>query len=434
MEVPLAISQMNTDLNTDSLFDIVWANYEHNPDTQQESSDVILQQLTINEQALLLTQIHETILKENPSSVRFALLLNFKRAVIDCIVNSWTNAELKTILPLLHQMEILYVMIQLLSVPNSDSLQQCWFYDDLAHAYRLFEYIVKWTHWKVESDSPDECYYETYFHDYGRQERKVVINSLGSDILRFIETHPHVYSIESVIKSLNEIVPLLSEQDHLVLFWRFYQKLLLKDDPEDDHNQEDAKFFQSLSALQVRSIIVLQPPVTNPSLSRRTSALAMTSVCKDADGLVTLTECLLAYIATLYTRSTVDGDEFLNQNGDIFQIDLYPISLTKVDQYSIQPICKILNHTKPDQLTQCLTNVLQSRYVNDQYNMIRTMITQWINHPSLTAKGELACRFLLTDYVDSTKLREYLKNWVDELKDEPLYSNLLSFVEIYKRS
>lgn len=125
----------------------------------------------------------------------------------------------------LHPMECIYVI---LNSTSTDLQPHAWFDDDLGKAYSIYEYIVRWINWKVTGDSGDELYYETYFIDYDRQERKRIMTLIGADMLRFIETHPRVQSIEMVNESLTEIVPLL-ESDHLVILWKFYGKLLVKD-------------------------------------------------------------------------------------------------------------------------------------------------------------------------------------------------------------
>ena len=60
-----------------------------------------------------------------------------------------------------------------------------WFTDDFGKVYSIFEYIVRWINWKIDESSGDEYYYETYFHDYGRLERKKVMSSIGTDMLKF---------------------------------------------------------------------------------------------------------------------------------------------------------------------------------------------------------------------------------------------------------
>jgi hypothetical protein len=72
--------------------------------------------------------------------------------------------------PDLHPMECVYVILNSLSIVSNEELTFAWFDDDLEKAYSIFEYIVRWINWKVVSNG-DEAYYETYFSNYGRQER-----------------------------------------------------------------------------------------------------------------------------------------------------------------------------------------------------------------------------------------------------------------------
>jgi hypothetical protein len=104
-------------------------------------------------------------------SINFALLLSFKKLIIDFIIQSWTLEELKITLPFLHPMECVYMLIYSLSLSEEEKQLRCWFdKEQIAKAYEIFEYIVRWINWKV-SDNGDAFYYETYFHDYDRNER-----------------------------------------------------------------------------------------------------------------------------------------------------------------------------------------------------------------------------------------------------------------------
>jgi hypothetical protein len=49
------------------------------------------------------------------------------------------------------------------------------------------------------------------------------MHQLGLEILKYIERNPQ--TTDMVAQSVAEVVPLL-ESEHLVLYWKFYQKLV----------------------------------------------------------------------------------------------------------------------------------------------------------------------------------------------------------------
>lgn len=105
-------------------------------------------------------------------SIKFALLLSFKRMFLDCLLKTLTTDKFKDIVPYLHPMECVYLIISSLSLQTHDDMETSeWFTNDFGQAYNIFVYIVRWMNWKVDESVGDEFYYETYFHDYGKMER-----------------------------------------------------------------------------------------------------------------------------------------------------------------------------------------------------------------------------------------------------------------------
>jgi hypothetical protein len=158
--------------------------------------------------------------------------LTFKKLIIDCLLKEWSQQDLALLVPKLHPMECVYVLVNSISTSSSEDIQHShWFNDDSGKAYLVFEYIVRWINWKIEDGGADECYYETYFKDYGRQERlhifdyrKRIMSSIGGDMLNYILNYPQSNATDRVVKSLKEIVPLL-DNEILLVFWVFFGKL-----------------------------------------------------------------------------------------------------------------------------------------------------------------------------------------------------------------
>lgn len=63
-------------------------------------------------------------------------------------------------------------------------------------AYATFVFIIRWINWKVNDvNQISEYYYNAFFHDWSKYERRRVIGLIGLDILRYVEDHPQTMNL-----------------------------------------------------------------------------------------------------------------------------------------------------------------------------------------------------------------------------------------------
>ncbi len=65
----------------------------------------LLSQLNKNQIQNMLDTLQSSLLAEHPSSIPFALLLDFKCKIIDCLLMNWPLEEFRGLLYLFHPME-----------------------------------------------------------------------------------------------------------------------------------------------------------------------------------------------------------------------------------------------------------------------------------------------------------------------------------------
>ncbi|KAH6561668.1 hypothetical protein BASA62_009663 [Batrachochytrium salamandrivorans] len=321
---------MATDILSDpAAFDMAWAVFDNGvaqlPQPEMERSlTTLIVGLDLAQIHGLLNSIHTSLLNEATSSVRFALLLNFKRMVLDAILTIWPLEKLHGCLSTLHPMECVYMILNstfVLSSADTDAIASL-FGDNFTKAYTVFRYILLWMNWKIYDPSHyDERYYEAYFNDFSKEERKRVMSSIGSDILQYIETHPDKV-LETVATSFKEIVPLL-EGDHLVIFWKFFQKLQSNENSPIDDNYTLDNFYSKLSSKQIRRCLLYQHPISpNSPLTSQTDTgtPATFSLVTDLDGWEMLCTSIYVYIAKRYESSSDAGDQAIDGARDLISI------------------------------------------------------------------------------------------------------------------
>ncbi|KAJ3251573.1 hypothetical protein HK103_002252 [Boothiomyces macroporosus] len=152
-------------MSSQNILSLVWHSVE-NKDTS------LISQLEIPEIELLLSQLHSQIKREK-SEIQLALLLNFKKLVLDVVTSNYPLSKLSSIVDYLHPMECVYMILNSLM---SEDLQE--FLVHKQQIYTIFGYICRWKQYKI-TDEGDELYYETFFNDYSRQERKNVMDKVG---------------------------------------------------------------------------------------------------------------------------------------------------------------------------------------------------------------------------------------------------------------
>jgi hypothetical protein len=106
---------------------------------------------------------------------------------------------------------------------TSDEIASLLNYHD---AYNVFCFIVHWINWQVpDPKKVVQQYYQCYFSDYSRDERKRVMNSVGLEILDFVQNSPLSSELNSLVLSTHsEIIPLL-DSEYLPVYWRFFFKI-----------------------------------------------------------------------------------------------------------------------------------------------------------------------------------------------------------------
>ncbi|KAH9269402.1 hypothetical protein BASA83_008485 [Batrachochytrium salamandrivorans] len=348
---------MATDILSDpAAFDMAWAVFDNGvaqlPQPEMERSlTTLIVGLDLAQIHGLLNSIHTSLLNEATSSVRFALLLNFKRMVLDAILTIWPLEKLHGCLSTLHPMECVYMILNstfVLSSADTDAIASL-FGDNFTKAYTVFRYILLWMNWKIYDPSHyDERYYEAYFNDFSKEERKRVMSSIGSDILQYIETHPDKV-LETVATSFKEIVPLL----------------------EGDH----------LHPISPKLALDFQTDTGTP---------ATFSLVTDLDGWEMLCTSIYVYIAKRYESSSDAGDQAIDGARDLISISFSTDSDPFHQEISLTD--KII-HFAPNPTT-CISSILNSSIVESKEQRIlilrsyvASLCTLWV----LRSKG---CRIL----------------------------------------
>ncbi|KAJ3275722.1 hypothetical protein HDV01_007189 [Terramyces sp. JEL0728] len=134
-------------MSSQNILSLVWHSVE-NKDTS------LIQQLDIPDIALLLSQLQAQI-KQEKSEIQLALLLNFKKLVLDVVTSNYPLSKLSSIVDYLHPMECVYMILNSIM---SEDLQE--FLIHKQQIYTIFGYICRWKQYKV-TDFGDELYYET---------------------------------------------------------------------------------------------------------------------------------------------------------------------------------------------------------------------------------------------------------------------------------
>ncbi|KAJ1341889.1 hypothetical protein BSLG_003542 [Batrachochytrium salamandrivorans] len=278
-----------------------------------------------------------------------------------------------------------------LSSADTDAIASL-FGDNFTKAYTVFRYILLWMNWKIYDPSHyDERYYEAYFNDFSKEERKRVMSSIGSDILQYIETHPDKV-LETVATSFKEIVPLL-EGDHLVIFWKFFQKLQSNENSPIDDNYTLDNFYSKLSSKQIRRCLLYQHPISpNSPLTSQTDTgtPATFSLVTDLDGWEMLCTSIYVYIAKRYESSSDAGDQAIDGARDLISISFSTDSDPFHQEISLTD--KII-HFAPNPTT-CISSILNSSIVESKEQRI-LILRSYVLHCALfgflRSKG---CRIL----------------------------------------
>ncbi|KAJ3305040.1 hypothetical protein HDV03_002122 [Kappamyces sp. JEL0829] len=440
---------MNT-LQQPTIFDLVWDVFERNQQregfqdlAQSSSSEIgaILQEFDTNQVLQLVQQTSQLIALENKSSIHFALLLSFKRIVIDAILQIYPLASLQSLVPSLHPMECVYMILN--SLP-ADETPQAWL-GNLGKAYSIFEYIVRWINWKVDGEQGDECYYLTYFHDYSRDERKRVMTSVGRDMLAYLEANPTDDIVDTVVKSANEIVPLL-DPDHLPLFWKFFQKVALF------HKSSLSIFFNSLSNSQKLSLLTQHSPSVSPQRQSSIGSAVGDAVTpikrslsisgKMREDAAELAHSLLQEISRRYSSSTEAGDVFLGEATALLSLGSNPSAGTEqpLSMNAAEPKGLVTRLTLVDDepIPSLVTNLLGSKGLAttaDRLMALQTCLWQW---SLLTSETDLQrATAVWTAVRDSPRLaelvgrasRDVLASLIQDVRRLPhsLHNRLLMF-------
>eukprot|EP00842_Homolaphlyctis_polyrhiza_P002253 jgi/Hompol1/3028/HPOL_003098-RA len=396
----------------------------------------------------LLAGIHDSLVLEPTASVRFALFLNFKRMVIDQILKIWRLEQLRTCLPALHPMECIYMILNstfVLSAADTDAIASM-FGDDLTKAYTVFRYIVLWMNWKVHDPSQyDERFYEAYFKEWSKEERKRVMSSIGSDILQYIEIHPE-QMLQPVVDSFAEIVPML-EGDHITIFWKFYKRL-----QSSEHGVLNAiytldNFYSKLCPKQIRKFLLYQHgmaqtiPQTplNPTL-RRSNSLTAPITITDVEGWELLCAEIHSFIAHCYETSPMTGDRSMLELSDLLLTCSAEHNSPFHQEISVPD--KIIHFSRDP--AACLISLLQSSYLPHAIRpvFLRECVLHWalfepLKHTGFLALLDLTRRHgqivetygaeLVTLHMDtatypSLSMTDSLERWIQELGETHPYS------------
>ena len=297
-----------------------------------------------------------------------------------------------------------------------------WFTDDFGKVYSIFEYIVRWINWKIDESSGDEYYYETYFHDYGRLERKKVMSSIGTDMLKFIIAHPK--SHENVMNSLPEIVKLL-ESEHLLTFWLFMQKLVETNSGSDFISMEP--FYDNLSGDQLRYFLLGATSDAPTTTTRASIASSQETKKIEMDHLSDFVESLIDHIASRYTFSTRTGDAFFGQNLDILSKKLYPECIGLVQTiinsspFSLAPLINLMARLTT---TDAFNNIIESEAFSDKVVVAKSLLVYWSVYPHLGLPGkELARTFIKAAGND-----DWISRWLAEIGSDSISINIREFV------
>ncbi|KAK6099443.1 hypothetical protein BDV3_001222 [Batrachochytrium dendrobatidis] len=405
-------------------------------DMEQTLSAIIIE-LDLAQIHSLLGNIHSGLLAETTGSVRFALLLNFKRMILDAILKIWPLEKLQNCLSILHPMECVYMILNstfVLSAADTDAIASL-FGNDFIMAYTVFRYILLWINWKIHDPSQhDEWYYEAYFSDFSKDERKRVMSSIGSDILRYVETHPDEM-LRTVVDSFKEIVPLL-EGDHLIIFWKFFQKLQSNENVPMDASYTLDNFYSKLSSQQIRRCLLFQRPslIHSPNMAYAiadTPFSATSPVVTDPDGWEMLCTSIHEYVGHRYEQSTALGDQTLQDAQDLITILFYPEADPFHQEISLMD--KIV-HFAPNPV-KCIFSILNSSMITSQDQrtmLLRSFVLHWALFAFLRARG---CRTLIDlDQANDYIVQEFgpstlaLHMDIDTYKALPILKSLAQWI------
>ncbi|KAI8926157.1 hypothetical protein BC831DRAFT_457722 [Entophlyctis helioformis] len=451
-------------LDDPAVFDMVWSVFEHGAGQRAQGAGSeadlsrLIVELDLAQVHSLLKGIHRSISSESPSSVRFALLLNFKRTVLDAILKIWPLHKLHDCITILHPMECVYMILNstfVLSAADSDAVASL-FAGDFERAYTVFRYILLWINWKIHDPADyDVQIYETYFNDYSRDERKRVMSSIGSDILKYIETHPE-QMMQTVVASFAEIVPLL-EGDHLIIFWKFFKNFRSHEQSLMGSPYTIEDLYSKLTSKQLRRFLLYQHSMSpmmlqTPYTPAGTPSSAL-SVVSDIAGWETLCSEIYTYIAHCYETSTEDGDRLLGESADIFLATSVSTQASPFHQ-EISPADKILHFARST--AACLVAMLSSSILvtpETRPLFLRNIVLHWalfepLRHTGFQAILDLArlhsqvvasngANFLAlhadTLQFSSLPINESLAKWIQELGEThpftPPLSNLCKAVQ-----
>ena len=362
-----------------ALFDIAWTIFEDGHG-QKPYEDMVsslaglISELSASQIYSLLGRIQQTLEGESPKSVRFALLLHFKRLAIDAVIHQWPLRKLQPCLSTFHPMECVYMLLNSTFSLNSDDAEAIadLFAGNTGKAYRVFNYILLWMNWKVfDPLKCDDKFYETYFNDYSREERKRVMSGIGSQILQFIQSDPGPETLATIVESLSETVPLL-EGDHLVLFWSFFAKI-----QQQSQTLTLGDLYRHLSCKQLVSVLTYRNNASYLSLgaSPGSTTSRRYSVISDIVGWDQMCVQVLAFIASRYDQGVDTGDATVRDASVYLQVASLPAN---IQEHDILPIDKVIAASHSPH--KCILHLLQSRLVTpgDKIQLtLRSCVLHW---------------------------------------------------------
>ncbi|KAJ3271210.1 hypothetical protein HK104_004725 [Borealophlyctis nickersoniae] len=345
----------------------------------------IVKSLDENQVNALMRRVHLVLQTEKPSnltlkdhpntmssSVTFALLLHFKKVIIDCIIQHRPLDKLQNIVSFFHPMECIYMIIHstfVLASPETDGIESL-FGSNVLQAYEVYKYIVMWLAWKVEDPiHNDERYFQTYFNDYTKDERKRVLRSFAPDILEYIARQP-TDILPVVVSSFADLVPLLDDAQ-LGTFWTFVSSF--GHDADSNHMQQ---FFAHVSKKQMREL--LSYPLT--PLKRKDPALQ--SLVEAAHSrLAVMTgsaDCtaLLGEFKDILLRNVITSASSIANASDVTAILSQP-----------SPLMELLDHAADRGAV--LISLIQSRLLDaeERRACLRTCIMRWALHDVKREEG-----------------------------------------------
>lgn len=370
---------MNLDPCKD-IFELVWNLFE---ETDKEDFQKTLKDLDFEAIGNLLKITAELIENESHNSIKFALLLSFKKGILDFAISAFPLLKMKPFLVVFYLIYrnscilwnvFVYCCLTLDMILNTlptDDDEENWLADDLEKAYSIFEYLVKWINWKIVENGDLE-YYETYFQDYnsierygGYNGRKRVMSSIGGDMLAFIARKAKTKSICLVMDSLTEIIPLLNV-DHFVVFWLFYQKIEGPISPLMDSTTSEQRYFFLLN-YEYPTVVT---PVTPGRLSFSGSPNTIKMDLEENWKLVS--EAFCVELGRRFKISAQEGDQFLPKSCSISD-DLYEVTW-KFHKYAINELSVIVRvlHFTPT----AFSNIMKLPKI-ENIVVIQTCLFQW---------------------------------------------------------